>query len=211
MNWKNLKDKIFRFVLLLIFCTGLTLKGYSQDHPFDKLKQKFEQGAIFNADFHHQSVDSYTQDTVSSRGQIWVGERQYKVRAQRQSVVVNGKTSMVYDENRNRVIISKYVPEEDDFAPSRILNGIDSTYSVQSQEKQKDHIYIALASEDPFAMYKKVEIYLSPSLVPQKIRAVDPVDNVITTAFDNGRFVTRQKNMFLLDYPSGAEIVDMRN
>lgn len=211
MNWTNLSDKLSAALLLAVICWGLPLALQAQESPFSELKQKFEQGVIFNADFHHQTVDSYTQDTVAGTGHIWVGEKQYKVRAKHQTVVVNGKTSMVYDENRNRVIISKYEPEEDDFAPSRILNGIDSTFTVKTEEQRKDQIYIRLVSDDSFAIYKKVEIYLSKSLVPQKIRAVDPTDNVITTTFRNGKFIQSQKGMFSLDYPSGAEIVDMRN
>lgn len=211
MNWKNLSDKLLRFLFLVVFCWGLTTSLYAQESPFSQLKEKFERGAIFNADFHHKSVDSYTQDTVANSGKIWVGEQRYKVRADNQSVVVDGQTSMVYDENRNRVIISKYEPEEDDFAPSRILNGVDSTFTVQTEEKRDDQIYIRLTSDDSFAIYKEVEIYLSNTLVPQKIRAIDPVDNVITTTFREGEFITSRENMFLLDYPSGAEVVDMRN
>lgn len=211
MNWKNLTDKFLATLFLIPIFLGSSLSINAQENPFSKLKQKFEEGAIFYADFHHQSVDSYTQDTLASRGEIWVGERQYKVQSKNQSVVVNGKTSMVYDENRNRVIVSKYEPEEDDFAPSRILNGVDSTFTVKTQEEQESQIYIRLASDDPFAIYKEVEIYLSTGLVPRKIRAVDPVDNVITTTFDQGKFVSKQKDMFLLDYPENAEIVDMRS
>lgn len=211
MNWKNLSDKFLATLFLILVWLGSLLTANAQENTFSQLKQKFETGAIFNADFNHQSVDSYTQDTVTSRGEIWVGERQYKVQAQKQSVVVNGKTSMVYDENRNRVIVSKYEPEEDDFAPSRILNGVDSTFTVETEERQENQIYIRLASDDPFAIYKKVEIYLSTALIPQKIRAVDPVDNVITTIFDKGEFISRQEDMFLLEYPKDAEIVDMRN
>jgi outer membrane lipoprotein-sorting protein len=183
----------------------------AQENLFSRLRQKFEEGEIFNAEFEHQSLDSYTHDTVSSNGVIWVGKNRYKVRASHQSVVVNGKTSMVYDENRNRVIISKYDPAEDDFAPSRILNGLDSTFSVQTEEKRNNHFYIKLTSDDPFAIYKKVEIYLTTNLIPLKIRAVDPVDNIITTTFKDGEFIDPRKNMFLLEYPEGAEIVDLRN
>ncbi|HLR24448.1 MAG TPA: outer membrane lipoprotein carrier protein LolA [Fodinibius sp.] len=183
----------------------------AQESIFSELKQKFDEGQVFKADFVHQSVDSYTQDTTSDEGWIWVGQRRYKVRTDRQSVVVNGKTSMVYDNSRNRVIISKYAPEEDDFAPSRILNGIDSTFTVDVQEWRDDHYYIKLSSEDPFAVYKKVEIFLSKDKIPRKIRAVDPVDNIITTKFSNGSFIAARNEMFQLDYPDGAEIIDMRN
>lgn len=213
MNWTNSIDRTVRlcaFALTILFwSTPITL--FAQASPFSQLKEKFENGQIFSADFRHQSFDSYTGDTVSSDGWIWVGQERYKVRADHQSVVVNGKTSMVYDNNRNRVIISKYEPSEDDFAPSRILNGIDSTFTVDVEERRDDQFYIRLTSEDSFAIYKKVEIFLSEALIPQKIRAVDPVDNIITTQFNGGKFVSARQEMFLLDYPEGAEIVDMRN
>lgn len=211
MNWKNFNDKVVRFLFLAVFCCGLTASLSAQEDPFDSLKQKFERGDIFYADFHHQSIDSYTEDTVASSGKIWVGERRYKVEADDQTVVVDGKTSKVYDEGRNRVIISKYEPEEDDFAPSRILNGVDSTFTVTTEEQRDDQIYIRLTSDDSFAIYKEVEIFLSDALVPQKIRAVDPVDNEVTTTFQQGKFIDSGEGMFQLDYPESAEIIDMRN
>lgn len=211
MNLKNLSDKVVRYLFLAVFCFGLTISLFAQEKPFDTLKQKFEQGDIFYADFHHQSIDSYTEDTVASSGKIWVGERRYKVEADDQIVVVDGETSTVYDEGRNRVIISKYEPEEDDFAPSRILNGVDSTFTVANEEQRDGQFYIRLTSDDSFAIYKEVEIYLSKALVPQKIRAVDPVDNEITTTFQQGRFIDSGGGMFQLDYPDSAEIIDMRN
>lgn len=211
MNLTNLSDKFLRLFFLIFLCCSFAITTKAQDDPFARLKQKFQQDEIFNADFHHQSIDSYTQDTVASMGQIWVGESEYKVQTDHQSVVVNGKTSKVYDNNRNRVIISKYAPEEDDFAPSRILNGVDSTFTVQNQERRNNQIYIHLSSDDPFAIYKKVEIYLSTNLIPQKIRAVDPVDNIITTSFNQGQFIDPKEGMFVLNYPDSAEVVDMRN
>lgn len=211
MNWTNSIANTFRVFTCTIFFLGITTTVFAQENPFSQLKEKFESGQIFSADFQHRSVDSYTEDTVSSNGWIWVGQERYKVRADHQSVVVNGKTSMVYDNNRNRVIISKYEPSEDDFAPSRILNGVDSTFSVDVEERRDDQFYIRLTSDDSFAIYKKVEIFLSQDLTPQKIRAVDPVDNIMTTQFNNGKFVSAKQEMFLLDYPEGAEIIDMRN
>lgn len=211
MILKNLTVRYHSVVLVLLLLLTTVTASTAQDTPFENLKHKFESGEIFNSRFEHQSIDSYTEDTVSNKGTIWVGERKYKVRTSNQTVVVDGQTSMVYDDNRNRVIISKYEPAEDDFAPSRILNGIDSTYTVQEQEKRENGIYILLTSDDPFAIYKEVEIYLTTGLVPRRIRAVDPADNILTTTFNGGEFVSSDDKMFLLDYPDGAEIIDMRN
>ncbi|MEL7833298.1 outer membrane lipoprotein carrier protein LolA [Fodinibius sp. Rm-B-1B1-1] len=190
---------------------GVPHLAVGQENPFADLKETFENGAIFKADFHHQTVDSYTQDTVASDGEIWVGKKQYKVQSGPQTVVVDGKISKVYDQRKNRVIVSKYIPEEDDFAPSRILNGVDSTFVVQKEERQGDEIYIRLTSDDPFAIYQEVEIFLSTKLTPKKIVAVDPADNVITTTFEKGTFVDYSDGLFSLEYPENAELVDMRN
>lgn len=208
---KNLKDSYLRLLFIVYLFCGLTSTLNAQESHFAQLKERFEQGEVFKAEFHHESIDSYTKDTTANRGSIWVGKRRYKIRGSHQSVVVDGKTSMVYDKNRNRVIISKYEPSEDDFAPSRILNGIDSTFAVEIEEERDSQIYIRLASDDSFAIYKQVEIYLSKGLIPRKIRAVDPVDNIITTSFRRGEFIGYREGLFLLNYPDGAEVVDMRN
>lgn len=208
---KNLTDKFAVILVVVIVGLGLPHLASAQESPFAELKQTFENGAIFKADFQHQTVDSYTQDTVASKGEIWVGKNQYKVQSGPQTVVVDGKISKVYDERKNRLIISTYVPEEDDFAPSRILNGVDSTFAVQNEEKQSDEIYIQLTSDDSFAIYQEVEIFLSAELTPRKIVAVDPADNVITTTFEKGTFVDYNDGLFSLEYPDNAEVVDMRN
>ncbi len=197
--------------VLLFFSVLIAIPSFAQQTAFDRLKNRFEQGEIFMAEFVHSYEDSYTGDSTSSKGTIWVGRDKYKVRTQNQSVVVDGETSMVFDDNRNRVIISTYEPAEDDFAPSRILNGADSTYVIESQERRDGKVFITLSSEDPFAVFKRVEISLSRELIPLNIFAVDQADNRITTTFENGSFVPLEEGMFHLDYPEGAEIVDMRN
>ena len=208
---KNLMDKLVATLLFITVGVGFSQSAVAQEKPFAELKQTFEDGAIFKADFHHQTIDSYTQDTVASNGQIWVGRQEYKVQAGHQTVVVDGKISKVYDRQKNRVIISTYVPEDDDFAPSRILNGVDSTFVVQKEEKQNSEVYIQLTSDDSFAIYQEVEIFLSAKLIPQKIVAVDPADNIITTTFSDGIFIDKKDDLFSLEYPQNAEVVDMRN
>ncbi|MDZ7716571.1 MAG: outer membrane lipoprotein carrier protein LolA [Balneolaceae bacterium] len=183
----------------------------AQQNAFDKLKSNFEQGKIFSADFSHEYVDSYTGDSVASSGQIWVGENKYKVEAQNQLVVVDGQTSKVYDDSRNRVIISTYEPAEDDFAPSRILNGADSTYTIENQQRKNGEVIITLVSEDPFSVFQEVVITLDKQLIPLRIFALDQADNEITTTFRNGSFIDPRPGMFELAYPQDAEIVDMRN
>lgn len=211
MNWMNLKgDFLILIGTVLVFLLSSSALQ-AQQTAFDELKERFESGEIFNAGFSHQYIDSYTQDTVTSSGTIWVGRDKYRVRSENQSVVVDGETSMVFDDSRNRVIISTYEPSEDDFAPSRILNGADSTYTIESQERRDDSVFITLGSKDPFSVFKKVEITLNGNNRPLRIYAIDQADNHITTTFKEGDFIAQEQGMFHLDYPDGAEIVDMRN
>lgn len=207
----NLKGNLFATVLAALQIMSGTTFTLARQTPFDKLIDKFSNGQVFQAEFQHQYIDSYTKDTVVTRGAIWVGEEKYKVQNKQQTVVVDGVSSRVYDETRNRVIISRYEPEEDDFAPSRFLNGADSTYIVKQQEKIGNEIHITLNSTDPFAVFKKVEITLDQSFTPLKIAARDQAGNLITTTFQSGSFMPNQGNIFVLDYPPDAEMIDMRN
>lgn len=206
----NTMDRLLQSALVLAI-TLIALPVHAQQNAFKELKSNFEQGKIFSADFSHRYVDSYTGDSVASSGIIWVGENKYKVEAENQLVVVDGETSKVYDDSRNRVIVSMYEPAEDDFAPSRILNGADSTYTIESQKREDGNVIITLASEDPFSVFREVKITLDSQLIPLSIFALDQADNEITTTFKNGSFVDPRPGMFELKYPKGAEIVDMRN
>jgi len=178
--------------------------------PFQKLRQKFENGQVFHAQFTHRSVDSYTGNKSERSGEIWVAKNAYKIISDKQEVAINGKISRVYDRSRNRVIISKYEPKEDDFAPSRFLNGVDSTYTIKKQLKRGTHYVVQLRSSDPFAMFKKVNITLSSSDIPEKLYVVDTANNKIITTFSDGRFTSRQPHLFDLSYPDSAKIIDMR-
>lgn len=207
----NLSGNLFESFSVLVFIIALAGPVSAQQNALDELSDKFRKGQIFYSEFTHHFIDSYTGDSTSSQGLIWVGRERYKVRTENQSLVVDGSTSMVYDDNRNRVIISDYDPAEDDFAPSRILSGIDSTFNVEQEKNSSEGIILHLVSDDPFAIYKEVKIVLSPELVPRKIEAIDPSDNVIITSFQDGEFIEFTQDMFHLEYPGEAEIIDMRN
>ena len=204
MNFRSL-IAFSAFLLSLILTTELT----AQTPQFDQLKQKFEDGNIFSADFHHELTDSYTGEIISSTGKIWIGSNTYKLESEDQLLVVDGETSKVYDEDRNRLIIDFYYPEDDDFAPSRMLQGVDSTYTV-SEEKTSSGALITLESTDEFSVFTLVEIHLNREGNPDKITAYDISENVIITTFSNGSFQKADDDLFELSYPDDAEIVDLR-
>jgi len=199
--------KVAALLIALFLLTGSTL--LAQTPNFDLLKERFETGEVFAADFDHTYTDSYTGESTSSAGQIWIDQVRYKLMADDQTIVVDGETSRVYDADRNRVIIDTYYPDEDDFAPSRMLSGIDSTYTV-SERKQGTRTTVTLTSTDDFSVFTVVEILLDADLRPLRIIAVDISDNEIVTTFSKGRFYAPESNLFQLEYPDDAEVVDMR-
>jgi outer membrane lipoprotein-sorting protein len=207
MDWMNFKRISTAFLVLLLgLCTTSVL---AQTPNFDQLKKQFDEGNVFRAIFSQTFTDSYTGEVTESQGEIWLDKVRYKLEADGQIVVVNGETSKVYDPSRNRVIVDFYDAEEDDFAPSRMLGGIDSTYTV-SEEKAGQRTKITLTTDDDFAVFTQVEILIDRQSRPVKITAWDISDNEIITTFTNGIFLEPEMGLFEVQYPEDAEVVDMR-
>lgn len=209
---KYLKSWGFKQYLLLITITAIAVfPVYAQETPnFDNLKAAFEQGEIFTADFSHRYEDSFTGETEENEGRIWIGREQYKIKGSNQVMVVDGVYSRVYDGDKNRVIISEYVEEEDDFAPSRMLQGVDDSYRVEESGGESGNTIITLISDDPFAIFKEVTIQLDNDNIPLEIKAIDQAENLLITRFENGQFIEESDNLFDLEYPDDAEIIDLR-
>ncbi|RNC83960.1 MAG: outer membrane lipoprotein carrier protein LolA [Balneola sp.] len=194
------------FSVLLIFSET----GKAQSPAFDELRGKFADNQVFTSSFEHTYIDSYTGETSTSTGVIWIDQVGYKLEGDHQLILVDGELSKVYDELRNRLIISEYDPDEDDFAPSRMLSGLDDTYTPAQESLDNGNTLIVLTTEDDFEVFVRVEIEVDSNLEPLKITAYDFAENVIITTFENGEFISRDENLFTLDYPDDAEVVDMR-
>ncbi|MCA1802207.1 MAG: hypothetical protein LC662_07090 [Rhodothermaceae bacterium] len=152
----------------------------------------------------------FTSDTVVTTGTIWIGTVSYKVVTDQQLVTVDGSVSKVYNRHQNKLIISFYDPEEDDFAPSRFLAGTQERYVVQEEDGDDDTI-ITLTSDDPFEMFRMVRIYLTENGIPWLITGIDQTDNEFSTRFESGVFIPATEDLFDISWPGNAEIVDLRN
>src|SRR6056297_43971 len=205
---KNLGFNLLLPLLTALLFSGMITESISaQDTPvFDSLKSKFEQGMIFTADFSHRYEDSFTGESQQNDGRIWIGKDQYKIEGNNQVMVVDGEISRVYDATKNRVIISDYVEEEDDFAPSRMLQGVDESYSVSETAGSGNSTQITLESDDPFSVFKVVTIRIDQEGRPAEIQA----ENQLTTRFQGGEFVEPDNNLFELNEPESAEQIDLR-
>lgn len=208
----DVQRKIFRSPIYFLFLILISSADFAiaQSPIFEELKTRFQEGVVFKADFQHTYTDAYTSETSTSDGMIWIDQNGYKLESDDKIIVVDGELSQVFEAFRNRLIVSEYDSEEDDFAPSRMLSGLDDTYTA-SQEKLTDgNTLITLVTQDDFATFLTVEIEVNAELEPQEITAYDFADNVIVTTFQNGSFEIRTDNIFKLDVPEDAEIVDMR-
>ncbi|MEX0895057.1 MAG: outer membrane lipoprotein carrier protein LolA [Balneolaceae bacterium] len=205
-NWILFKIGILSLVLLLVSATPLQ----GQTPYFDRLKQNFENGEIFVATFTHEYRDAYTGEETVTEGKIWIGARNYRVESEEQVMVVDGEISRVYDAIRNRLLISSYDPEEDDFAPSRMLQGVDDSYMVQEESTSRG-LRVTLESDDPFAIFNIVEIDLNPDGQPVSIEATDQADNILITSFENGNFIQADPSLFKIEVPEDAEQIDLRH
>lgn len=211
------KHYIFAFFLSLLWTGEIAVcqaqnPAASETPVFDRLKAMFEGGSVFSSSFSHEYRDSFTGEHQASEGQIWIGKTHYKISGDRQVMVVDGETSTVYDETKNRVIISEYIEEEDDFAPSRMLQGVDDSFSVTEQPSGENETLVELTSDDPFAVFTQVSIYLDSNGSPLRIEAVDQADNELITRFEAGEFTDQDQDpeLFRIDIPEEADYIDLR-
>lgn len=208
----NLAFKLLVSTVLIAFLFSLHPQTISaQATPaFDRLKAMFEDGMIFRADFTHRYEDSFTGESQQNEGKIWIGKNQYKIEGNNQVMVVDGDISRVYDATKNRVIISEYIEEEDDFAPSRMLQGVDTSYAISESDQSGNRTEIMLESDDPFSVFQTVTISLNSNGLPTEIQATDQADNQLTTRFVDGEFIEPDENLFELNEPDDAETIDLR-
>lgn len=178
---------------------------------FNHLRSKFSDSTTFNAEFEHSYLDSYTQETTRSLGEFWINPTSYKLTSNQQVIVVDSMRSQVYDAQRNRVIISDYEPEDDDFGVlSRMLTQNDDSYTSSESTLENGNIRIELLTDNEFATYIRVEIEVDAMTMPIKITAYDIADNIIVTTFTEGMFLATDPLIFEFTHPEEAEIVDMR-
>lgn len=208
---RYLMNLVFKQTLLLLLFVLAPAIGWAQGTPqFDQLKQKFEDEFVFKSDFVHEYNDTFTGDQQTTEGAIWVGKEQYKIHSGESIMLVDGEISRVYDSTKNRVITSEYIEEEDDFAPSRMLQGVDDSYSVEEHDEENQTV-IELTSDDPFSIFMRVSIFLNPSGIPTRIVAIDQVENELITTFNEGSFVQKTPDIFQFQYPEDAEEIDLRH
>ncbi len=206
---KFLKSLDYKIALLLALYIASAIKIEAQS--LDSLRATFEEGDVFTSAFEHIYKDTFTGENQTTTGTIWIDSSQYKIISGNSIMVVDGEVSYVYDSTKDRVIISEYVEEDDDFAPSRMLQGVDSSYTISEQSLDEGGVRIQMVSDDPFSVFSEVFVSLNESGVPQRIEAIDQVENELITTFFDGRFISASDTLFRFPNPEGAEVIDLRH
>lgn len=183
----------------------------SESEVLQSLIKKFANKAVFRADMSHYFTDSYTDEVTSSFGTIWLGSYFYKIDTPDQVIVVDGETSTVFNKRQNKVILSYYFPEDDEFAPSRFFANTNEKYESSDFANSDGTTTILILSDDPFEMFKEVRIRVGRDGLPLEINAIDQMDNDMRTTFRFGRFESFDERVFNLSFPSEAEVVDLRD
>ena len=124
--------------------------------------------------------------------------------------MINGELSKVLDRGRNRVIISEYDSELDDFAPSKIIGGLGNTYQVVDTKSRHNTQEFNLQSSDSFSTFEQISIRIDSGLKPVDLSALDMGANRMQTSFSEVKYLLSSSNLFELIIPEGAEIIDMR-
>ena len=182
----------------------------AQVNYLNSIQDKLRNGAILSAQFNHEFIDAYTQETSTNEGSIWIGWQKYRIETAGQIIVVDGELSKVLDLGRNRVIISEYDSELDDFAPTKIIGGIGNTYQVVKTTTRRNTQEFKLQSSDPFSTFEQMSIRVHSDLKPFDLSALDMGANRMQTSFSEVEYLPANTNFFELIIPEDAEVVDMR-
>jgi hypothetical protein len=178
----------------------------------DRISARLQQGDVFHAQMQHQFVDGFTGDEVLTEGEVWVASDGYKIITDAQHISVQDDVSTVYNMREQKVIISTYYPEDDDFAPSRLLGSYSDRFSITGVETPEEgYKRIILESTDPFEVITTARLLIDESsLLPVGMFAEDQTSNTYETMFSQGRYTTESEVDFSLDWPEQAEIIDLR-
>lgn len=188
------------------------MRTSSSSTALNRISTRLARGDVFHAEMQHHFVDGFTSEEVTTDGEVWVAENGYKIITSVQHISVQGEVSRVYNLAENKVIISTYYPEDDDFAPSRLLGSYEDRFTITGVETPERGLRrVTLSSSDPFEVITSAHLLIEESsALPQGMTAEDQTGNAYETRFSNGQFITAEEVDFSLQWPDDAEIIDLR-
>lgn len=172
-------------------------------------RNNLQKSLLWQAEIAFTTFDSFTQEEASDLGHLTLGIDAYKMELGQQVFLVRDSTSQVWDKAKKRILLSQYNPSEDDTSPARFLFAVDSVYQWQREKQADNKTRISLYTEDPFEMYRRVEL-LFEGETPERIKAYDQADNSIEIRFSSAKFLKYSESLLRIDHPKEIEVVDLR-
>jgi outer membrane lipoprotein-sorting protein len=199
-------------LIIVVIITSIASSVHAADSPaLRSLKAQFTEESLYRAEMSHHFTDSFTGETTDVFGTIWFGRDAYRIDTPDQIVIVNGDVSTVWNRRQNRVIISHYSADDDEFAPSRFFTGDHGAFQSEDVAQPRGGTMIHIRSDDPFELFSEVRIFVDADGRPLRIEATDQMENKVRTEFRFGRFERLGADLFTPDVPDGTEIIDLRD
>ncbi len=108
--------------LSVSLCGAPTEIAFSQSLALEQIQNRItKQDDILQVEFRSLFVDSFTGDYSELQGRAWIGLNRYKVETAERILLVEDSVSSLWDPAQQRLVISDYVAEEDDFAPAKLF------------------------------------------------------------------------------------------
>lgn len=123
--------------IIFLISVAFSSLAFSQSKSLDQIRQRIsDQGEILQVDFQTLFVDSFTGDYSLVQGRAWIGLDKYKVETADRLLLVEDSLSSLWDPEQRRLVLSDYVPEEDDFAPAKLFGSEDTNLLIRDVSRQ---------------------------------------------------------------------------
>lgn len=192
----------------VLFINLLWVGANLQTGVLAEFQRKLQDGQILRTSLEISEKSAETRQTTVHTAELWLAADGYRLETGDRTYLVKGNESRVFEKTENRLIISEYVQEDDDFAPARYLSGIPEGYKAQ-EKKSGASVSVVFKTTDKALTFKDVTTVFSAAGLPAKLHANDAWGGSITIQFKNAAF-SSAGDWSQLKTPETAEIIDLR-
>jgi hypothetical protein len=173
-----------------------------------RFQENLRNGQVFESVLSISEKSAETRQTVSYEARLFLAADGYRLEAEGRVYVVSGNESRVFEKTENRLIISEYLEDEDDFAPARYLGGVPDGYTANEQ-KSKNGATVSFKTSNEALRFKEVQVIFDLAGLPKKLEAKDHWGGQVSISFKNASF-SRQTSWKIIEVPANSERIDLR-
>lgn len=217
-----MKAHKIRFVLLLLGLFAITgahfsVQAQSADQVFKRLRAKYDGVQSVKAEFTQTLTSSYSKESSSSSGTVYLQGNKYRVEAAGQTLVTDGKVTWVYLPSDKQVLINDYQKDETTFSLNDFLFAHRDRYNVVKStttrlDGQKHHV-LTLKPKQKDAFYTEVVLSMrDKDNVVTRLQVQDLNGTKMFFTLKNIQLNPKlNSTVFTFQPPKNVEIVDLRS